>query len=89
MRQDQEIARATVYQMCSDAARETRAAILDPAPYDHSMEKLLNGEQLSQHEMGRISLVTDMLFSHFENSHYLYQHGFVPEEQRASDQYQL
>jgi len=89
MRQDQEIARATLYQMRSDAAREARAVIIDPALVDESMAKLARGEELSPHEFGRIQLVNGMLLSHFENSHYLYQLGFVPEEQWVSDKFQL
>ena len=89
MRQTHDIALGTLYQMRSDAAREVRVARIDPALYDQSSSKAINGEELDQNDILRLGRMNSVVFNHFENTHYLYQLGFVPAEHWDSDKRQL
>ena len=85
MRQTHEIALVTLYQMRSDAARELAAAQLDSDILLDLDSKLAEGGELSSYENFLRSLPHFIFFNHFENSHYLYQRGFLSEEHWESD----
>ena len=85
MRQTHEIALVTLYQMRSDAARELAAAELGSDTLLEIDSKLADGGELSGYENYVRSLPSFIFFNHFENSHYLYQRGFLSEEHWESD----
>ncbi len=89
MRQTHEIALATLYQMRSDAARELRLVRVDATMLDRSESKAINGELLDDDDVRRFNAVNGALFNHFENSHYLFQLGYVPAEHWEGDKRQL
>ena len=85
MRQTHEIAEATLYQMRSDAARELMTAQLGSEVLADIEAKVSEGGELSVYEIYARSLMPLIFFNHFENSHYLYESGFLGEEHWASD----
>ena len=89
MRQTHEIALATLYQMRSDAARELRIALVDPTMYEESASKARSGQELDEDDVNRLIMMNSAMFNHFENTHYLFQLGFIPAEHWDSDKRQL
>ena len=85
MRQTHDIALVTLYQMRADAAREVASVSLDSEALHEVYKRLNAGEEVSESDL---SLVRDswfLFFNHFENSHFLYQEGFLSEEHWQSD----
>ena len=89
MRQTHEIALATLYQMRSDAAREVRVAFLDPSKIYESVDKARAGEQLTDSDIRGFRSIAAITLNHFENSHYLYTLGYLPEEHWEGDRNQI
>lgn len=91
MRQDQEIAKATLYQMRSDSARELGMAVLEnPELREVIFRSMTNGTQdLSPNDLMLMDFNCQTILGHFENSHHLFQLGFLSAEQWAADQQQI
>lgn len=87
MRQTQEIAQATLYQMRSDSAQEIRLATIFPEQLKAAMLK--QGSDLTMPERQSLNSLTSMVLDHFENSHHLHQLGMLSQEQWDSDIVQL
>ena len=85
MRQTHEIASATLYQMRSDGAQQLMAAWLESEVLSDVEAKASAQRELSDYENLIRSVVVLMFFNQFENSHYLYERGFLSEEHWASD----
>ena len=56
-----------------------------PIKPENIQQKKKSGEALSEYEAYLTGLPPFILFNHFENSHYLYQQGFLTEEHWQSD----
>ncbi len=91
MRQDQEIAKATLYQMRSDSGRELGMVVLEnPEIRDVIFRAAANGTQgLSPNEIWLLDFNCQTILGHFENSHHLFQLGFLSTEQWTADRQQL
>jgi len=91
MRQEQEIAKATLYQMRSDSARELGMVVLEnPELREVLFRTMTNGAQgLSPNDMMLIDFNCQTIFGHFENSHHLFQLGFLSAEQWTTDRKQI
>lgn len=87
MRQTQEIAQATLYQMRSDSAQEIRLAMIFPEQLQPALLK--QGSDLTMPERQSLNSLMSMVLDHFENSHHLYQLGMLSQEQWDSDIKQL
>jgi hypothetical protein len=85
MRQTHEIASATLYQMRSDGAQQLMATWLESEVLSDIEAKVSAERELSDYENLIRSVVVLMFFNQFENSHYLYERGFLSEEHWASD----
>ena len=85
MRQTHEIASATLYQMRSDGAQQLMAAWLESEVLMNVEAKVSEQLELSAYENQVRSMVVLMFFNQFENSHYLYERGFLSEEHWESD----
>jgi hypothetical protein len=85
MRQNHEIALVTLYQMRSDAARELGAAQLESDALLAIDAKVTRGQELSEYEEYVRSIPDFIFFNHFENSHHLYQLGYLTQEHWRSD----
>jgi len=87
MRQTEVIARATLYQMRSDSGRE----IVGMALENRDIFADVNQTNLSPNtrEFRELGMWWLALLNHYENSHHLYQLGFLSAEQWASDRRQL
>ena len=86
MRQSHEIALVTLYQMRADAAREVTAIGLENDLLVEAYERLDTGDgELNYRELYAVESYMQLTFNHFENSHFLYLRGFLPEEHWKSD----
>lgn len=86
MRQSHEIALVTLYQMRADAAREVMAISLENEDIVRAYERMdTDGGELTYAEVYALESVMAVLLNHFENSHFLYQRGFLTEEHWQSD----
>jgi hypothetical protein len=83
MKQDRTIARATLYQMRSDAVRELMAMQIENR--DLTAQYLDPVESLKPEVGYAITAGIMAQISHFENTHNLYQLGLVTKEQWDSD----
>ena len=91
MKQEQEIARATLYQMRSDSAREIGMMAVENHEVRASMARIAGADRqdLSSEDLILINRVCEVILGHYENSHYPYQQGFTSQEQWDSDLQQL
>ena len=91
MRQDQEIAQATLYQMRSDSARELGMVVLENPELREVLFRAMNNDsqELSLKDEMLVSFNCQTIFGHFENSHHLFQLGFLSTEQWAADRSQM
>jgi hypothetical protein len=91
MRQDQEIAKATLYQMRSDSARELGMVVLEnPKLREVIFRTATNGTQaLSPKDAMLLDFNCQTILGHFENSHHLFQLGFLSTEQWVADRSQI
>ena len=91
MRQDQEIAKATLYQMRSDSARELGMAVLENAELRDVIVRsnTAGAEGLSPNDNLLIIVNCQTVLGHFENSHHLFQLGFLSAEQWTADLKQI
>ena len=91
MRQDQEIAKATLYQMRSDSARELGMAVLENSELREVIfRSMTNGtHDLSPNDLMLVDFNCQTILGHFENSHHLYQLGFLSTEQWTADRSQI
>jgi hypothetical protein len=91
MRQDQEIAKATLYQMRSDSARELGMVVLEnPKLREVIFRSATNGTQaLSPKDAMLLDFNCQTILGHFENSHHLFQLGFLSTEQWVADRSQI
>ena len=91
MRQTQDIAIATLYQMRSDSARELGAMLIyNPdimALYRTAYEKGI--ENLDPDDRQQLVFTSETMLGHFENWHHLYQLGFLSKEQWEADLRQI
>jgi hypothetical protein len=85
MRQSHEIALVTLYQMRADAAREVMVASLQSDGLVRAFERMDAGESPTPADTYFLETSLQLLFNHFENSHFLYQRGFLTEEHWLSD----
>lgn len=85
MRQSHEIALVTLYQMRSDAARELRVVGVENDIIVRAYERMETNDGLGFSDIYAIESYNDLMFNHFENSHFLYQRGFLPDEHWRSD----
>jgi len=85
MRQSHEIALVTLYQMRADAAREVMVAGMESEGLISAFEKLDAGQALTNTDHYHLESLFSLVFNHFENSHFLYQRGFLTEEHWQSD----
>jgi len=85
MRQSHEIALVTLYQMRADAAREVMVASLQSEGLERAFERMDAGESPTPADTYFLETSLQILFNHFENSHFLYQRGFLTEEHWRSD----
>jgi hypothetical protein len=91
MRQTQEIARATLYQMRSDSSREVGGVMIEN---EHAREISVRvgaegTQNLSPADALQYFLICDSVLGHFENSHHLFTLGFLADEQWDADRRQL
>jgi len=91
MRQTQDIAQATLYQMRSDSSRELNIVMIEnPHIREVLMQAGAEGLQtLSAGDRNLIAFTIDSVLGHFENSHHLYQLGFLSQEQWDADRRQI
>ena len=91
MRQDQEIAKATLYQMRSDSSRELGMAILEnPELRDAIIRSQTAGaDSISPNDRLIMVVNCQTVLGHFENSHHLFQLGFLSSEQWTTDLKQI
>ena len=91
MRQDQEIAKATLYQMRSDSARELGMAVIENTDLRDAIirSSTAGPEGLSPNDNLLIIVNCQTVLGHFENSHHLFQLGFLSSEQWAADLKQI
>jgi hypothetical protein len=87
LRQTEVIARATLYQMRSDASRELVGITLENGELLGSIFQ--NEASLNPRELLQLRWWALAAFTHYENSHHLYQLGLLSEEQWQSDRRQL
>ena len=87
LRQSEVIARATLYQMRSDAGIELISITLEDREFLASLFQGEFSQDSSEYLQG--SWFALALFGHFENSHHLYQLGLLSLEQWQSDRRQL
>ena len=85
MRQSHEIALVTLYQMRADAAREVMVASMQSDGLVRAFERMETGESPTPADVYFLETSLQVLFNHFENSHFLYQRGFLTEEHWLSD----
>jgi len=87
MQQTQEIARATLYQMRSDSSRELSSLLVESQPARLVLIKARDDgyQGLTEEEQILVNATVDSVLGHFENSHHLYQTGFLSQEQWDSD----
>ena len=91
MRQTQDIAIATLYQMRSDSARELGAIMINnPDLMTFYRTIYADGiESLDPDDVQLLVFTTETMLGHFENSHHLYQLGFLSKEQWEADLRQI
>ena len=91
MRQTQEIAQATLYQMRSDSSREMGMLMVDNSEVRDVMVRIRNEgiHSLTPSQKMQFEFSFDTMLGHFENSHHLYQLGFSSQEQWDSDRRQI
>lgn len=91
MRQTQDIARATLYQMRSDSSREVGIMVIESqetrALYLRAMEEGMQG--FTPGDMQLMFFTCETVLGHFENSHHLYTLDFLSEEQWDADRRQI
>ena len=87
LRQTEVIARATLYQMRSDAGRELVGIVLENPEVSGAFFQ--SEVSLDPHELVKLRWIALAVFTHYENSHHLYQTGLLSEEQWKSDRRQL
>lgn len=91
MRQTQEIAMATLYQMRSDSAQALGAQMIDnEKAREVAVQSFTEGTQnLSPEDFMLLRITCESVLGHFENSHHLYTLDFLSDEQWAADRRQL
>ena len=87
LRQTEVIARATLYQMRSDAGRELVAITLENKELVGTIFQIEGS--LDPSELLQLRWWALAAFTHYENSHHLYQLGLLSDEQWTSDRRQL
>jgi len=85
MQQTQEIARATLYQMRSDASREVNSNIVENDRLVETIIRSQQGESLTREETLVLQRAMHVVFNHFETSHFLFREGFLDNEHWKSD----
>jgi hypothetical protein len=91
MRQTQEIARATLYQMRSDSSTTIGGYMIENEQAREVAVRVAIGgtESLSPEDFLLNRVTCDSILGHFENSHHLYTLGFLADEQWNADRSQL
>ena len=91
MRQTQDIARATLYQMRSDSGMALGGYMIEnEKAREVAVRVAIEGAQsLTSEDLMLITITCDSLLGHFENSHHLYTLGFLIDEQWDADRRQL
>ena len=87
LRQTEVIARATLYQMRSDAGRELVGLTLENKELVGTIFQIEGS--LDPSELLQLRWWALAAFTHYENSHHLYQLGLLSDEQWTSDRRQL
>lgn len=87
LRQTEVIARATLYQMRSDAGRELIGITLENRELVATLLQSEGSQDSSEYLQA--SWWALAVFTHYENSHHLYQLGLLSREQWKPDRHQL
>lgn len=91
MRQTQDIAEATLYQMRSDSAREMIIMMIEN---DQAREVIFRAarddlENMSSSDIELLRFTCEAILGHFEGSHRLYMLDFLSQEQWDADRRQI
>jgi len=91
MQQTQEIAKATLYQMRSDSARELSTVLIENQQVRTVfLNARVGGTQgMTADDKILLESTVNSVLGHFENSHHLYQLGFLSQEQWDADRRQI
>jgi hypothetical protein len=81
LRQSREIAIADIYQQRSAMLIEVHAIRLSSDLLHDTISKVTAGESLTDAEQGLLTTAFLPMFSYWENNHFQYQMGLMPEEQ--------
>jgi hypothetical protein len=91
MRQTQEIAKATLYQMRSDSGQTVGAYVIENEKMREVAARVLaeGTQNLSPEDFMLNRIACESILGHFENSHHLYTLDFLSNEQWDADRRQL
>ena len=86
LRQARQIAIADMYQQRSSMLIDLHAARLSSEPLTQSMNKMDAGEALGDWESGLVNTAHYLFLTYWENIHFQFEYGLMPEEQWQASQ---
>jgi len=86
LRQSRQIAVADIYQQRSSMLIDLQAARLTSEPLTQSMNKFVENEPINAWERSVINTGHYLFLTYWENVHFQYQSGLMPEEQWQASQ---
>lgn len=81
LRQARQIAVADIYQQRTAMVIDIHAARIASEPLTESLNKLAAGEELTEWETSLVNTEHYLFFTYWENVHFQYVYGLMPEEQ--------
>lgn len=86
LRQARQIAIADVYQQRSSMVIDLHSARLSSEPLAQAMKKMASGEELDDWDTKLVNTVHYLFITYWENVHFQYEYGLMPEEQWQASQ---
>ena len=80
LRQTRELAMAATYQARTDSEMSMYLATIQPDKLHQASEKVRRGEELSEEEQGYLAPFLGTMIVYFENAHYQWEIGLLPDD---------